>query len=58
VVFIASHARSVHWMIQEIRLAGLFRADYNGRTPDDVHRAHNWDEVLSFFRAQGVLPSR
>src|SRR5215469_15682216 len=54
-VFIANHALSVHWMIQEIRLAGLFRADYNARAPDDVHRAHNWEEVLSFFRSQGVL---
>jgi len=36
----------------------LFDSPHNRNVPDDVHRVHNWDEVLSFFRAQGVLPSR
>jgi 5'(3')-deoxyribonucleotidase len=36
----------------------LFDSPHNRKVPDDVHRVHNWDEVLSFFHAQGVLPSR
>ena len=35
----------------------LFDSPHNRKVPDAVHRVHNWDEVLSFFRAQGVLPS-
>jgi 5'(3')-deoxyribonucleotidase len=35
----------------------LFDSPHNRKVPDAVHRVHNWHEVLSFFRAQGVLPS-
>jgi 5'(3')-deoxyribonucleotidase len=35
----------------------LFDSPHNRRVPDLVHRVHNWGEVLSFFRARGVLPS-
>ena len=34
----------------------LFDSPHNRKVPDAVHRVHNWDEVLSFFSAQGVLP--
>jgi len=36
----------------------LFDSPHNRKVPDPVHRVHNWDEVLSFFHAEGVLPSR
>jgi 5'(3')-deoxyribonucleotidase len=35
----------------------LFDSPHNRKVPDVVHRVRNWDEVLSFFRTQGVLPS-
>jgi 5'(3')-deoxyribonucleotidase len=35
----------------------LFDSPHNRKVPDAVHRVHNWDEVLSLFRAQRVLPS-
>ena len=35
----------------------LFDSPHNRKVLDDVHRVRNWNEVLSFFRAQGVLPS-
>jgi 5'-nucleotidase len=35
----------------------LFDSPHNRRVLDAVHRVHNWKQVLSFFRAQGVLPS-
>lgn len=34
----------------------LFDSPHNRKVPDAVHRVRNWDEVLSFFRAQDVLP--
>ena len=35
----------------------LFDSQHNRKVPHAVHRVRNCDEVLSFFRAQGVLPS-
>lgn len=35
----------------------LFDSPHNRRVPDNVHRVRTWTEVLSFFRAAGVLPS-
>jgi 5'-nucleotidase len=35
----------------------LFDSPHNRQVPDHVHRVRNWEEVLSFFCAQGVLPS-
>jgi 5'(3')-deoxyribonucleotidase len=34
----------------------LFDSPHNRKVPDAVHRVRNWDEVLSFFHTQGVLP--
>jgi 5'(3')-deoxyribonucleotidase len=33
-----------------------FDSPRNRKVPDLVHRVHNWAEVQSFVRAQGVLP--
>ncbi len=35
----------------------LFDSPHNRKVPDAVHRVRNWDDVLSLFRAQGVLPA-
>jgi 5'-nucleotidase len=35
----------------------LFDSPHNRKVPDAVHRVRNWNDVLSFFRAQGILPS-
>ncbi len=34
----------------------LFDSPHNRKVSDVIHRVHNWDDVLVFFRAQGVLP--
>jgi 5'(3')-deoxyribonucleotidase len=42
------------------RFAGekiLFDSPHNRRLSDEVHRVSSWDEVLSFFRTRGILPS-